>query len=202
MATVYRVRAVWSGFQGAPGYSNFSFSDLTTDTARNVAGAAVKEFFTGLAAFLVTGCSIQVQPEVTEWDASTGQLTGASTMTTVPLASISTATAAPYAGGSGAAITWKTGVIFNGRRVSGRTYLVPLQGCYEQEGTLSAAAITAIGSAATAFIGSAGADFAIWAKQFADPVGEDPAVQIGGAVASVSGYTLRDIASQMRSRRL
>lgn len=193
---------MWSGFQGAPGYSNFSFSDLTTDVARNNAGASVKKLFTDIASLLSTSWSIQVQSEVTEWDASTGTLTGAGTMSIVPTAQIGAATPAAYAGGSGAAITWKTPTIFNGRRVTGRTYLVPLIGCFDSDGTLTASAQTAINAAATTFINTAGSDFAIWAKQFTKPTDGTTPVQIGGTIASVTAHTLKDMASQMRSRRL
>jgi len=201
MATVYRVRAVWSGFQGAPGYSNFSFMDLTTDAARNAAGAGVKNFFTSLAGFLSTAWSISVQGEVTEWDMATGQLTGAATMTTVPTAQVGTGTPAAYAGGSGLCVTWKTGLIFNGRRVIGRTFVVPALGCYETDGTLTAGAITAANTAATQLIGVSGADFAIWAKTFTKPTDGTKPVQIGGNLAPATSYAVKDMASQLRSRR-
>jgi len=166
MATVYRVRAIWSGFAGAPGYSNFHFQDLTTDTARNAAGAAVKAFFTGMSGHLANTWSVTVQGEVTEWDMATGQLTGAANMSTVPTAQVGTATPAPYAGGSGMAVTWKTGLIYLGRRVTGRTFFVPAVGVYEADGTLTSTAITTASNAAQALISAAGAELAIWAKHF------------------------------------
>jgi hypothetical protein len=202
MATVYRVRAVWSGFAGAPGYSNFSFSDLTTDAARNAAGAAVKGLFTGIAANLSPNWTITVQPEVTEWDVATGQLTGASAMTTPPTPQTGTGTAVAYAGGSGACITWKTSVIFNGRRVTGRTFMVPLVGAFEVDGTLSGATLAAFTSSANAFVATAGADVAVWAKQMTKPTDGSKPVQIGGTVASVTSIAVKDMASQLRSRRL
>lgn len=202
MPTVHRVRAVWQGFQGAPGYTNFSFADLTTDAARNAAGAAVKAFFGGFATYLLPTWNITVQSEVTDWDMATGQLTGAFNMTTPPTATVGTATAGPFAGGSGACVTWKTGVIFNGRRVTGRTFIVPAIGCYDNDGTLTAGFITAANSAANGLIQAAGADLSIWAKQFTTPTDGSKPVQINGILASVGSYTVKDMASQLRSRRL
>lgn len=202
MATVYRVRAVWSGFQGAPGYSNFSFQDLTTETSRNNAGAAVKAFFTALANHLSTAWTVSVLGEITEWDMATGQLTGASTMTTIPTGQVGTGTPAPYAGGSGLCVTWKTGVIFQGRRVVGRTFIVPALGCYEADGTLTAGAIAAANTAANGLIGATGAEFCIWAKQFTKPTDGTKPVQVGGAIAPVTSHSTKDMASQLRSRRL
>lgn len=202
MATVYKVRAVWSGFQGAPGYTNLCFSDLATDAARNAAGAAVKALFTGIASNLATTWSITVQPEVTEWDVATGQLTGASAMTTPPTPQVGSTVATAYAGGSGACITWKTGAIFNGRRVVGRSFMVPLLAAFDVDGTIGAATLAALQSSANAYVAATGADACVWAKQFTKPTDGTTPVQIGGTVASITSATIKDMASQLRSRRL
>lgn len=202
MPTAYRVRAVWSGFAGAPGYTNFHFSDLTTDANRNAAGAAVKAFFTSLANQLLTAWTISVQSEITEWDVATGQLTGAVNMTTPPTPQVGTAAVGPYAGGSGLCITWKSGVIYQGRRVTGRTFVVPAFGVFENDGTLTTVAITAANTAAAGLIGASNADLAIWAKQYTKPTDGTKPVQIGGTLAPATSYLVKDMASQLRSRRL
>jgi len=193
---------VWSGFAGAPGYSNFSFMDLTTDSARNAAGAAIKAFFDGTASARATTWSVAVQSEITEWDSATGVLTGAANMTSPPAPTAGTATLAPFAGGSGYCVTWKTGLIFNGRRVIGRTFMVPGLSTYDNDGTLSTATISAAQAAATALIAAAGADLAIWAKLFTKPTDGTKPVQIGGALAPVTSHAVKDMASQLRSRRV
>lgn len=202
MATVYRVRAVWSGFAGAPGYTNFHFQDLTTDTAKNAAGAAVKAFFTSLNTMFSTGWSIAVQSEVTEWDMATGQLTGATNMTTPPTPQAGTVTPVAFAGGSGLCVTWKTGLIYNGRRVIGRTFVVPAMGIYETDGTLTAGAMTTAGTAASGLIAAAGAEMVIWAKTYTKPTDGTKPVQIGGNMAPAQSYVVKDMAAQLRSRRL
>lgn len=202
MPSVYRVRSLWSGFQGSPGYTNLHFLDLTTDAARNAAGAATKAFFTAIANNLITTWSVSVQSEVTEWDQATGQLLGAVNMTTPPTPQAGTAAAGPFAGGSGACVTWKTGSIYNGRRVIGRTFLVPLFNCFDSDGTLNSTAITAITTAATGLIGASGAELAVWAKTFVQQGDPPKPVQIGGQAFPVTSHVVKDMASQLRSRRI
>lgn len=192
---------MWSGFAGAPGYTNFSFIDLTTDAAKNAAGAAVKAYFSGFATYLQTGWAIAVQSEITEWDMGTGALTGATNMTTPPTPTPGAAAVGAFAGGSGCVVTWKTGLIFNGRRVVGRTFMVPLMAAFENDGTLTAALVTAAGAAATSLINAAGAELAIWAKTYTKPTDGSKPVQIGGALAPVTSYAVKDMAAQLRSRR-
>jgi len=200
---------VWSGFTGSPGYTNFHFQDIGTDTGRNAAGAAVRAFFDSMKQYLLPAWTISVQSEVTEYDMALGDLLGAATMTTVPPAVVGTATPGNWAGGSGFSIQWNTGLIHTGRRLRGRTYIVPAFGCFEADGTLVAAAITAAGSGATALIGAVGAEFAVWKRIWTKPT-KDMTLeqakafkqeQIGGALAPVTGYFVKDSAAQLRTRR-
>jgi hypothetical protein len=153
--------------------------------------------------------SVAVQGEVTEHDMATGTLLGAATMTTVPATVVGTGSATSWANGSGYSVKWNTGLIWNGRRVTGRTFMVPAVACYEADGTLVAAAITAIGAAAQALISAVGAEFAVWSKTFTKPpdtmtIAEAKAFkqqQIGGNLAPVQGYFVKDSAAQLRTRR-
>lgn len=201
MASVFSVRAIWSGFQGAPGYSNFRFTGLGTDAANNAAGAAVRTFFGAMSANFLTGWTITVQSEVTEWDVQTGLLVGVSTMTTPPSPVGGSATITQYAGGSGLAISWHTNTIFAGRRVQGRTFIVPVVGVFETDGTLTTGAIASMKAAGDALIASGPGDFSIWAKTFSVVTPPAKPVQIGGATASVTSCTVKDMASQLRTRR-
>jgi hypothetical protein len=205
MASIYQVTAIWAGFQGAPGYSKFAFSDLTTDAARNAAGAGIRSFFEAFKAYLYSGWSVAVQAEVLEYNAINSDLVGVAAMTTVPAATVGTATPTTYAGGSGAAITWSTGVILAGHRVKGRTFLVPVVGANESDGTLLTAARTAMETGGNALIAVATADFCIWGKTWAkDSLGHtiQPPQQTGGQPCSVISCSVKDMAAQLRSRRL
>lgn len=201
MAQIYRVTATWSGFQGAPGYSKFCFSDLTTDAARNAAGAAVKAYFTAYAPYMLTSWSVLVSPTVQEYNVGTGTLDAEATMTTPPTSQVGSAALAAFAGGSGLCCTWRTGTIYAGRRVIGRTFMVPGVGVFENDGTIQTVARGAVEAAGNALVAAASCELAIWAKSWSVGVDGKP-VQTGGQVAPVTSATVKDMASQLRSRRL
>jgi hypothetical protein len=200
MATVYRITAVWSGFTGAPGYTKFSFADLTDATSRNAAGAKVRQLFEDLKGFRKLGMTVLVNPAIDEFDMATGALTGSSMMTTPPTASDGSAAAGTlYVGGSGFCITWNTGLILARRRVRGRTFFVPAVLCADTDGTIPATAVTTIQTAANTFLALTAPRPNIWSRQWSTG---SPPVQIGGALAPIDSFTFRDMASQLRSRRL
>jgi hypothetical protein len=201
MTTVYRVRFTLSGFTGGPGYSTFSFQDLNTDTARNAAGAAIRVFFNGIAGNWLSTWTGAVDTLVSEHDMATGQLTGQSVMTTPPAAITGAMSATAYAGGSGAVISWKTGLIYAGRRVQGRTFCVPLVGVYETDGTLTSGALAVLRGSAAGLIADTATVFSVWHKTMTKPTDGTKPVQVGGAIAPADTYVVKDQASQLRSRR-
>lgn len=197
MASVYRITAVWSGFTGAPGYSKFSFADLTDNTSRNAAGAKVRQLFEDLKAYRQIPWSVLVNSAVEEFDMATGALMGTALMTTPPTASAGSLTAGAYTGGAGYCVTWNTGLILNRRRVRGRTFFVPAASCYDSDGTIAPAAVTAIQAAANTFLALTAPRPNIWQRSWSSG---QPAVQIGGALAPIDSFTFRDQTSQLRSR--
>lgn len=199
MTSVYRVTAIWSGFTGAPGYTKFSFADLTDASSRNAAGARVRQLFEDTKAYRLTVWSVLVNPAVDEFDMATGALLGTATMSTPPLASTGSVGSVAYAGGAGFCVTWNTGLIYARRRVRGRTFFVPSVSCYDTDGTIASAAVTAIQTAATTFIGASAPRPQVWQRTWS---GGKPPVQIGGSLAPIDTFTFRDQASQLRSRRL
>jgi hypothetical protein len=199
MASVYRVTAVWSGFTGAPGYTKFAFADLVDTASRNAAGAKVRALFNDLASHRAIGWSVSVNSAVEEFDMATGALIGTVNMTSPPAASNGAATLVAYAGGAGYCVTWNTGVILNRRRIRGRSFFVPAIGCYENDGTLAPAAITAINSACTTFLALSAPRPNVWSRQWSSG---SPPVQVGGALAPIDSFSLRDSTAQLRSRRL
>ena len=205
MASVYRLTYVMSGFTGGPGYSKFSFSDLTTDAARNAAAAAVAAFFTAAKAYAYSGWTFTCLPEVQEYDVATSVLVGAAPITTVPTAITGAAAPAAHAGGAGYCVTWKTGTIFAGRRVIGRTFMAPAITVYDTDGTISSGVITAMQTAGNTLAAAAGADFVVWAKSWApkpDPLPSSwKPVQTGGTLATVTSVVVKDQTSGLRSRR-
>lgn len=199
MASVYRVTAVWSGFTGAPGYSKFSFSDLTDATSRNSAVARVRQLFIDLNGTRQIQMGVLVNPSIDEFDVATGALIGSAMATAVASVPGTVANTTPFVGGSGFCITWNTSTIINRRRLRGRTFFVPALSAFDVDGSLTTAVITLINTAATAFVATSAPRPVIWNRVFNTA---DPPVQVGGQVAAIDTYTLRDMASQLRSRRL
>lgn len=204
MANVFRTTAVWTGFQGAPGYTKFSWIDLADTAAYNAAGSAMKNYFDNFTLYMSNAWSIQVQPGVQVFDMQTGVLLREETMTTVPGATTGTGVGVIYAGGSGFCMSWKTGTIFNGRRVQGRTFHVPAQACFEADGTLHSTLISNGATAANLLINTAGANFAIWARQYSKPApgSSEKPVQVNGVAVAATAGLVKDMASQLRSRRI
>lgn len=201
MTSVYRVTAVWNGFQGAPGYTKLSFLDLTTDTNRNAAGAAVKAWFGAFTSYLLNSWNVLVQPTIQEFDQQTGTLIGEAVMTTPPTATLGILTPTAFAGGSGVCVSWKTTYFFLGRRVQGRTFMVPFVGPFDIDGTLNTSFINTANTANTTLINATNAELAVWAKTWNIPLPGQPRVQTGGIAAPVTTAVVKDMASQLRSRR-
>lgn len=193
---MYRVTALWSGFPGAPGYSNFYFSQALTG-AVGAQGAAnrVWDFFNSMTLCFPSSARIQVEPNVAGVDAETGQQEDDYVIGT-PKALISGAGAGTYAGPSGACVTWRTGSFLSGRRVRGRTFLVPLaSSAYQEDGTLAAARIAEIRTGAAALANDTlfeGAGLVVWHR---------PTNGAGGSEHRVVGSQVADKVAVLRSRR-
>lgn len=199
MASVWYVTALWTGFTGSPGYTRFAFDGLIDPASLNSAGSSIRAFFEATKGFYLPTWTIQVQGAVPFYDVATGALLGENTMSTVPAATTGTATAGtPWANGAGAMVAWKTGVIFAGHRVQGRSFLVPMVGVADTDGTLTTGALTTIGNAASALIAGQQGKFSVWGKQWSKT---DPPVMQNGIVAHVASYVVRDKTGILRSRR-
>jgi hypothetical protein len=87
--------------------------------------------------------------------------------------------------------------------------MVPAVDCFEADGSLTAATITAAQNAGAALIAASGAEFVVWAKTFTKPAStltlEQAKAfkqeQVGGSISPVQGYYVRDSAAQLRTRR-
>lgn len=197
--SVFRTTATWQGFQGAPGYTKLSFIEVVGTAGADAVTAATRTFLAAFANALPTASTIQVAREVAEYDEVTGTLLQEISATTTP-AVISGAANLAYAGGAGMFVGWRTGTIWQGRRVQGRTFIVPQAGIYFTDGTLTSTAISAAQSAADALIADPNSVFAIWAKRFTIGTDGKPHQTNGAAFQAETAY-VRDVASGLRSRR-
>jgi hypothetical protein len=190
---ILRVRSNWTGFNGGPGYTSHHF--LIADEGDFSAGAAstrVFNFWNAIKTWLPTSVRIQVEAQGEIYDANTGRLDDYVDLT--QQVAVSGGSDASYAGGVGAVCHWLTTSVVNGRRVRGRTFVVPLTtASYDNTGTLQTNTIGAINTAATALIGTnAVPPLIVWKK---NPLGT---IQ---ATAPVTGHRVPDKAAQLRTRR-
>jgi hypothetical protein len=194
MAVIVKVQAQWNGFQGAPGYTNwYGLSDGDSAAAANALGPRMRIFFFALAALIPVGATVKVQRLYQVLDSITGHITSESNLAADPAVVTGTA-AGNYAAPVGAVMNWETG-LFNdaGHRVRGRSYLVPLTGCCDADGSLSSAAIVTIGNAGTNALGGTGG-LGVWSRP-------RPKGASNGVFRTASGAVVHDKACVLRSRR-
>lgn len=196
MVVLNRVRATWTNFPGAPGLSTFYLAAGSTNTAPFLT------FFTAIKDLFPNTLTVSVPSNGDAIDTATNQIVGGWTGSGGGTTS-STATANPYSGTSGALVHWNTNAVLNGRRLAGRTYLVPLnQLQYANDGSLSGTCITTIQNAANALITALTPSFTVYGPpRDAGTLGPtDPGK---AAISSpVISATVPDLAVVMRSRRI
>lgn len=198
MAPIIRVKINWTGFIGAPGYTNLFFETTAADpwdqTYVEAAVDKVDAFLGAFPTYLPTGLAVAIDPTVAELDEVTGTLTAAWTVT--PPATRTGSSATAYGAGSGLCVTWVTGEVQNGRLVRGRTFIVPLAGAgYDNDGSIYGTLLTAARAAATTLTSdSDGARLVVWKRP-------NPIIPITGGAYNVIGSNVSDKAAQLRSRR-
>ena len=190
---VMEYRAGWNAASTNPGVTVFHGRIPTgvsaAAAAQHMADRSQK-FFDDVKA-LVAGAIVWTFPgEVTELNTSSGALEAVHVVT--PPANVTSTAAGNYSAPSGARIEWRTDSIVSGRRLRGRTFVVPLGlGNYDATGTLSTVAITALTLAGNnfrnpSFFGNAVPS--VWSRTH-------------GIQADITSVFVPDEASVMRSRR-
>lgn len=200
---IMRVTARWTGFSGAPGYSNFFFTldagfidggfmgDAAVSAA-TTAASRVADAFDAIDSLLPAAVRIGQDPEVAVIDSDTGEITGL--IAREPVTAVTGSASGSYSAASGAVVNWLTADYRGGRRIRGRTFMVPLAGsAYESDGTLSSGARNLLTTFGNSIIGDAGGpEFGVWSR----PVGGS-----GGVFATATSASVPDMAAVLRSRR-
>lgn len=200
MAEIMKVTAKWTGMTGGPGYSNFYFR-TGTDGLGNSGNAqaavnAVRAFFNAAGQFIPNSATIQVQGEVEAYLEDTGSLTNVYS-TTAPAAVVgSVGATTTYAAAVGAVVSWYTTGIRRGRRVRGRTFIVPVAGnAFATDGTLSTVFLSTMNPAANTLMQQfAGASLVVWGRPSAKGATD-------GVAFPVASYRIPDMSAVLRSRR-
>jgi hypothetical protein len=194
MASLARVRSLWTGAAGLPGYTNLYFSDIETS---NPPLGDIAAFWTALANYIPTDISIQVEGSGLIIEDSDGEAFG-SWSTTAPAAVGATGVGA-YSAPAGAGITWNTGSFADGREVRGRTYIVPTTtNAFESNGSLISAFIAAADAAAEALITASAGRFKIWHRPVKNDLG---VVTRAGSQHEVTSAVVADKSYVLTSRR-
>lgn len=188
MAIYTQLTAIWSGAPGLPGYTRLKFLGGLDATSALAAATRMRAFFESIKALLPQAVSVQVQGVATLHDID-GVLE--SEVAFAAPAVVQGTSVSGYSAASGAVIGWNTGGINAGRRVRGRTYIVPLSaGTLQNDGTLATVALASLDSAAAA----------LWA-------GSPSLCIVAGlgtastSVDAVVSHTIHDRVAILRSRR-
>lgn len=191
MANISRVRVSLDGFPGGPGVSTFYCNAGDEASFRTQLGT----FYGHLAGQMPGGMSYTVENAGEVIDEASGQAVNAwSVGSAITQTSSSPATA--YAQGVGASVIWTTNAYHNGRRVRGRTFIVPiLSTMFESNGTLESGYLGSLQAWATTLATSG------LMRVYSRPKGPVTAPTSPGGSFVVSGSIVRDKAAVLTSRR-
>jgi len=194
-----RYKINWTGFIGGPGYTNLHFEDASEDffTQADVDAFALKidTWLDAWAGSIASTVTYLLDPTVEVIDQTTGDLLSFWTATT-DTARVGASTGS-YAAPAGACLNWYTAGIRNGRRVRGRTFMVPLGGtALQSDGTIDNTKLTALRTATATMIAPLNDDagLGVWSR----PSGPEAT---DGIWHRCTSYTLPDKVAILTSRR-
>jgi hypothetical protein len=196
------VRTEWDGTSGGPGLTQMALIGGAEFTAANAQSAvnAVRKFWQANVSYLPDELRLTVSPVVDIYRETDAELIGSVVAPVVPVQVIGISTQG-YAGGAGIKLNWNTGVIRNGRRVKGSTFIVPIaMGAYGLTGTpLPATANTWNTAAQTlmADLTAGGTALAVWSR----PLVKDQVITRTGSLSGVLSGTLAPKSAILRGRR-
>ncbi len=187
MANISRIRSLWTGFDGAPGYTNI----YVAEGSEADAVTAMAAFWGAITGGLPSDVTVTVENTGETVDPATGIMT---TAWTAPLAIAHVgADAGSYAAASGAAVTLQTADVVNGRRVHGRIFVVPLgHDGYDGTGGLNPSFLVTLGDAVAGLLTALGAQWVVWHR---------PIAGTGGSQHPVTGHSINPRGAVLRSRR-
>lgn len=191
MVLEYRVN--WQGPTGGPGVTVLHGrpSDLISDQdAANELSERAHAFFSELTALVPSGYTLSFPGEVVELNTTTGALEDVYAVP--PQANVVMVGGGDWGAPAGARIEWRTSAIVAGRRLQGRTFIVPITAlAFDTSGTLDPEAITALTNAAEEYLTGGTPDQVdpcIWSRTH-------------GILADITAYLVPDEVTILRSRR-
>lgn len=205
---VLRYKVEWTGFSGAPGYTNLFFGiagDFFTPENVSEPVAKIDAWLNDLNTRVPGSVTLKLNSTVETIRVADGALTDFDSIT--PFARAAGTGTGAYSAASGAVVSWYTDGIRNNRRVRGRSFLVPIAGsALATDGRLAGATTTGLQTAANNLITptASGARLYIYARPTAikdaagKPTGEYNA---DGVAFPVSAARVPSAVAVLRSRR-
>lgn len=145
-------RAIWDVPGGGTGYSVLHFTTAGNSTAAQLIADHARIFFNDLSSLLPDDVDITFDPEVLDLSEA-GVLISVWPVT--PPSAVAGSSTAVYSRAAGGRVDWATDQIVSGRRLSGRTYVVPLKSdAFTTTGELASGTVTTLSAAAATFIGN------------------------------------------------
>lgn len=197
MATIHRVRVGLSGFPGGPGVATFYALDGPAFLP------ALEVFLEGIVGVFPTDVTLRAESSGDVLNDVNGEITGSwSGMATDPHVGTH---ADVYAAPAGMLIHWLTGTVLDGRRLRGRTFLVPASSAvFHTDGTVTSGTLTSVQDLGAGLVADAEGNFVVWHRpreaRAAD--GSRPAVtHRDGGHAFVTASSVPDRIVVLRSRR-
>lgn len=198
---MHRLRCVWTGFIGEPGMSTFFFVAGTTNMS------PLDNFLTAIRPYLPPIVTITPQPTGDIIEDTNGELQGGWTPVNTS-AHTGTGPGTGYSAPTGVLIKWPTTAAIAGRRVVGKTFLVPVSASiYQPDGSITDSALAIIQQAARTMVNAVPSTMLVWARPFAGKaavVGPPPRpakpARLGQAVQIVTA-NVPDKVVVLRSRR-
>lgn len=198
MADLARVTILWTGFIGAPGFTNLYFRNATPGIIDQAvvdnAVAKVDSFIGSLINRLPPSVTVATDATVEVIDDTNGELQ--SFMQATVLAPRNGSGTGNYSAAAGAVMNWYTSTVRNGRRIRGRSFMVPLAGsALASDGTLDSTQLTGLRAMADGLRAASGASrLVVWGRP-TSPGATD------GVSAEVTSSTVPDKTAVLTSRR-
>lgn len=153
--------------------------------------AALSTWWSGCAAHMPSNVFINVPPDGDTIEVETGLLQNV--WSDGVTHTYTGGQGGAHAAGVGVCITWLTAGIVNGKRIRGRTFIVPLGGSrFDTDGTILDNTLSGIREATNTLLGAMDDGLMIYHR----PVGEAQ-----GTAHAVTGFRLPDRVSSLKSRR-
>ena len=153
----------------------------------------MRTFFDSIKAYLPGAADVKVQRVYQVINDVNGNILSEANLASDPLVVNGAGGSTAYAAPAGMCVNWETGTFnANGRRVRGRTYLVPLVSFTEADGSVSSTPLGAVTAAATAALGGTGS-LGVWTRP--SPGGSD------GTFSIAISALVKDKVAVLTSRR-